>query len=371
MLTFSPFLFLSSSFALYSLVSRYANIARPGPNVADTIKMERYRTGDLGPVSRGLRRFLESSRVSQFMLKVIGVLGVSMVMADGVLTPAQSVLGAIQGITVVKPDLGTPAIIGITCAILILLFFLQPFGTAKIGTAFAPIVTVWLLFNLASGIYNLAMYDYTVLKAFSPYFAFEYLIRNGHDGWKSLGGLLLAFTGVEALFADLGAFSKRAIQLSWLCLAFPCLIFAYIGQAAFISFDQTGTAFTNPFFYTVPPGTFYFRYVQWFHACLSVFFCAVLTRPLLRSLVLAILAAIVASQAMITSTFQLLVQVMRLSYFPHIKVVHTSKRFHEQVYMPMANWLLMIGTVVVTAAYNNVRSTSFLFPLPCLLHFGS
>lgn len=266
-LTFSSF-FFSSSFALYSLVSRYANIARPGPNVADTIKMERYRTGDLGPVSRGLRRFLESSPVSQFALKVVGVLGVSMVMADGVLTPAQSVLGAIQGITVVKPDLGTPAIIGITCAILVLLFLLQPFGTAKIGTAFAPIVTVWLLFNLASGIYNLAVYDYTVLKAFSPYFAFEYLIRNGHDGWKSLGGLLLAFTGVEALFADLGAFSKRAIQLSWLCLAFPCLIFAYIGQAAFISLDQTGTAFTNPFFYTVPPGTFYFRYVHGLLACL-------------------------------------------------------------------------------------------------------
>ena len=90
--------------------------------------------------------------------------------------------------------------------------------------------------------------------------------------------------------------------------------------------------------------------------------CAVLTRLLLRSLVLAILAAIVASQAMITSTFQLLVQVMRLSYFPHIKVVHTSKRFHEQVYMPMANWLLMIGTVVVTAVYNNVRSTSPISP---------
>ena len=258
------FSFLSSSFALYSLVARYANIARPGPNVADTVKMERYRTGDLGPVSRGLRRFLESSPVSQFALKVIGVLGVSMVMADGVLTPAQSVLGAIQGITVVQPDLGTPAIIGITCAILVLLFLVQPFGTAKIGTAFAPIVTLWLLFNLVSGIYNLVMYDHTVLKAFSPYFAFEYLIRNGHDGWKSLGGLLLAFTGVEALFADLGAFSKRAIQLSWLCLAFPCLLFAYIGQAAYISVDQTGTAFTNPFFYTVPPGTFYFRYV---HGC--------------------------------------------------------------------------------------------------------
>ncbi len=247
------------SFALYSLLARYANITRTGPNVADSVRMQRYMSSDLRPVSRGLRNFLENSPLSQFALKFIGVLGVSMVMADGVLTPAQSVLGAIQGLTVVKPDLGTPAIVGISCGILVLLFCIQPFGTAKLGTTFAPIVRVWLLFNLATGIYNLALYDYTMLKAFSPYFAFEYLIRNGYEGWKSLGGLLLAFTGVEALFADMGAFSKRAIQISWLCLAYPCLLLAYLGQAAYISLDATETAYANPFFSTVPPGTFYFR----------------------------------------------------------------------------------------------------------------
>ena len=294
------------------------------------IRMERYKTGELRPSGRPLRSFVENSSAAKLFLKIIGVLGVAMVMADGVLTPAQSVLGAIQGIRVTNPDLGTSTIVGISCAILVFLFFLQPFGTSKIGTSFAPIVVVWLLFNLCAGIYNLAVHDYTVLKAFSPHYAFAYLIRNGHEGWKSLGGLLLAFTGVEALFADLGAFGKRAIQISWLGLAYPCLIFAYAGQAAFISTDVDETAFTNPFFYTVPPGTLYF------------------------SLVIAVLAAIVASQAMITSTFQLLSQVMRLSYFPHIKVVHTSKKFHDQVYMPLANWLLMIGTVIVTAVYNNV-----------------
>jgi len=296
------------------------------------LQLRRYHTGELRPVGRSLRGFLERSSAAKLGLKVMGVLGVAMVMADGVLTPAQSVLGAIQGINVVDASLKTPAVVGISCAILVFLFALQPFGTSKLGTAFAPIIVVWLLFNLASGIYNLAVHDYTVLKAFSPYFAFAYLVRNGYSGWKSLGGLLLAFTGVEALFADLGAFSKRAIQLSWLVLAFPCLLAAYIGQAAFISTDTTGTAYTNPFFNTVPPGSFYF------------------------SLVIAVLAAIVASQAMITSSFQLLIQVMRLSYFPHIRVVHTSKRFHEQVYIPMANWLMMVGTIVVTAVFNNVRS---------------
>ncbi|EFX00057.1 potassium transporter 8 [Grosmannia clavigera kw1407] len=316
------------TFALYSLLARYTRITSYGPAGSDSVRMERYLTNELPPAGRTIRSVIEKSPAIQSVLKIAGVLGVSMVMADGVLTPAQSVLGAIQGILVVRPDLGTSTIVGVTCAILVILFALQPFGTAKLGTAFAPIVTVWLIFNACAGIYNLARHDHSVLKAFSPYFAFEYLIRNGERGWRSLGGLLLAFTGVEALFADLGAFSKRAIQISWLCLVYPCLLLAYIGQAAYISADTAQVAYKNPFFYTVPPG----------------------------SLVISILAAIVASQAMITSTFQLLIQVMRLSYFPHIKVVHTSKKFHEQVYVPMANWLMLIGTVIVAAVYNNTTS---------------
>jgi KUP system potassium uptake protein len=226
------------------------------------------------------------------------------------------VLGAIQGIEVIKPDISSAMIIGITCTILVLLFAIQPFGTTKIASSFAPIVMIWLLFNGCSGIYNLAKYDHSVLKAFSPYFAGAYLVRNGEDGWRSLGGLLLAFTGVEALFADLGAFSKRAIQISWLCLAFPCLLLAYIGQAAFISQDATGTAYTNPFFNTVPPGSFYFS------KCNTVL-TPLMTRLISKilGLVIAILAAIVASQAMITGAFQLLMQVMNMSYAPHIKLV--------------------------------------------------
>ncbi|KAI9645857.1 hypothetical protein NHQ30_005293 [Ciborinia camelliae] len=317
------------TFALYSLLARYAHIVRLDPNISKSVMMERYQTNDLKPSNKNIRNFIEKSAAARVGLKFLGVLGVSMVMSDGVLTPAQSVLGAIQGIEVAHPDISTSTIVGTTCAILILLFAIQPFGTTKIATTFAPIVMIWLLFNMATGIYNLAQYDHTVLKAFSPYFAIHYFIRNKEEGWKSLGGLLLAFTGVEALFADLGAFSKRAVQISWLGFTYPCLLLAYIGQAAYISQDATGTAYTNPFFNTVPPGTLYF------------------------SLALAILAAIVASQAMITASFQLLSQVMRLSYFPHIKTVHTSKLFHGQVYMPLANWLLMIGTMIVTVVYSN------------------
>ncbi|KAF4463262.1 potassium uptake [Fusarium albosuccineum] len=322
------------TFAVYSLLARYANIVRVDPNGPERIvvRLDRETGADLPPAGRMVRDFLERSRAAKIVLKIVGVLGVSMVVADSVLTPAQSVLGAVQGIQVVRPDLGRPAIVGISCAILVLLFLLQPIGTSKIGTGFAPVVVVWLLYNFSIGIHNLVLYDHTVLKAFSPHYAFTYLIRNDSDGWKSLGGLLLAFTGVESLFADLGAFGKRAIQLSWLVLAYPCLLITYCGQAAYISKDETKMAFTNPFFYTVPENTFYF------------------------SIIIAILAAIVASQALITSSFQLISQLMRLSYFPHIKTVHTSRRFHDQIYMPFANWLLMIGTVVVTAVYNNTTS---------------
>lgn len=247
---------------------------------------------------RAIRSSIEHSRFAKTMLKVVGVLGVSMVMSDGVLTPAQSVLGAIQGLQVVAPTISISAIVGVSCAILILLFLIQPLGTSKIAAGFAPVVIIWLLFNAVCGIYNLVMFDHSVLKAFSPYFAGNYLVRNGTDGWKSLGGILLAFTGVEALFADIGAFSRKAIQLSWLCLSFPCLLLAYIGQAAFMS--VTPAAYSNPFFESVPPGTFYF------------------------SLVIAILAAIVASQAMITASFQ-----VRLPGFKAWLSTNSASCFHK------------------------------------------
>jgi KUP system potassium uptake protein len=248
-------------------------------------------------------------------------------MSDGVLTPAQSILGSVQGLSVVNPNIGQPAIIGITCGILIFLFAIQPFGVSKIGMAFAPIVIVWLLFNFCFGVYNLVHHDHSVLKAFSPYFAGMYFVRNKTTGWKSLGGILLSFTGVEALFADLGAFSKSAIQLSWLCLVYPCLLMAYIGQAAFIS--RNPSAYSNPFFNAAPPGTFW------------------------PAFIVSILATIVASQALITSTFQLLFQCINMSYFPPISYRYTSVKYHSQIFIPMANWTLMVGTIVVTAVFKD------------------
>lgn len=240
--------------------------------------MERHLTEDLKPSSRTVRSTIEKSRFFRGLLKVIGVLAVSMVMSDGILTPAQSVLGAVQGINVVQPNITNATIVGTSCGILIVLFLIQPLGITRLATTFAPIVIIWLGFNGAFGIYNLVKFDYTVLRAFSPYYAFHFFIEKKTDGWRMLGGVLLAFTGVEALFADLGAFSMRAIQISWLCYTYPCLLLAYLGQAAYISVNPS--AYQNPFFNAVPPGMLY------------------------PSLIIAVLAAIVASQAIITATFQ-------------------------------------------------------------------
>ncbi|KAH7390744.1 potassium transporter-domain-containing protein [Phaeosphaeria sp. MPI-PUGE-AT-0046c] len=318
------------TFSTYSLLSRYANISNRDPREATLVRMERQLTQDLSRSTKHVRSTIENTKFFRGLLKTIGVLAVSMVMADGVLTPAQSVLGAVQGLTVVNENITKPTVVGVTCAILVVLFVLQPLGISKLTIVFSPIVMLWLALNAGFGVYNLAKYDHAILKAFNPYWAFEYLIRNQYTGWRSLGGVLLCFTGVEALFADIGAFSRHAVQISWLGYAYPCLLLAYSGQAAHISVHPD--AFSNPFYNSVPHG--------W----------------LIPSLILALGAAIVASQAMITATFQLLTQIMKLSYFPQVKVVHTSKDYHGQLYVPAANWLLMVGTVVVAAVYNNTTS---------------
>ncbi|KAI1128425.1 potassium uptake protein [Nemania abortiva] len=315
------------TFSCYSLLTRYANLTDRDPREAALVKMERHQTQDLSPSNQSVRRRMESSKFLRGLLKAIGVLSVSMVIADGILTPAQSVLGAIQGLSVVSPNITSSTIVGTSSGILIVLFALQPLGLTKLASTFAPIVIVWLGFNASFGIYNLVKYDHSVLKAFSPYFAIHFFMEGKTEAWKMLGGILLSFTGVEALFADLGAFSMRAIQISWLGYCYPALLLAYIGQAAYISVHPE--AYSNPFFNSVPPGLLY------------------------PSLVIAVLAAIVASQAMITACFQLVSQLMKLSYCPQMKIVHTSTKFHGQLYVPFLNWILLVGTVLVTAVYSN------------------
>ncbi|KAI8142725.1 potassium transporter-domain-containing protein [Fennellomyces sp. T-0311] len=317
------------TFALYSLLSRYSNINWNNPNAASRGAFNRYPTGDIKSINGGLRRWIENSKFLRHLINLLSIIGVCMVLADGMLTPAQTVIGAIQGLRVEAPSITIAARTGISEVILILIFMVQSFGTTKIAVTFAPIVIIWLLLNLVFGIYNVIHYDASVFQAFSPYWIYHFFATNGRQGWEMMGGVLLCLTGVEAMYADLGHFAPSAVRLSWICLGYPCILFAYLGQAAYMVMDTTGTAWQNPFFAAVPPGAFWFAFVM------------------------SVLAAIVASQAMITACFSILSQAMNLSCFPQLKVVHTSKKFKGQVYIPVANWLLMIGTVAVAGGFQD------------------
>lgn len=309
--------------ALYSLLRRYARIDASTRPEHD----ERFPNTDMRTSNRYIRRLLEESPTAHVILQFVSILGFCLMVADGVLTPAQSVLGSIQGLNVWWPSMDISSVVIITCVILAIIFLVQFMGTGRLAHFFAPVIIVWFLLNIAFGIYNLIHNDTSVLKAFSPYFAGNYFVRGGTTAWKSLGGVLLAFTGVEAMYANLGAFSKRAIRISWLCLGYPSLLLAYIGQAAYIS--NNPSAYSNPFFNSVPPGTYW------------------------PALIISILATIVASQALITGTFQLISQAMKLSCFPEIKFRHTSGRIRGQIYIPLANWLLGLGTILVVIVYHD------------------
>ncbi|KAK2734702.1 hypothetical protein FQN57_001472 [Myotisia sp. PD_48] len=296
------------------------------PREASLIEMKRHLSSDLEKGSRYLRGRLETSKIARAALKIMGVLAVTMVIADGVLTPAQSVLGAVQGIQVVNPDISKGMVIGVTDAVLVLLFCIQPLGITKITFAFSPVVIIWLGLNAVFRVYNLAKYDAGVFRAFNPLYAFESLVRNGQSGWSMLGGILLAFTGVEALFADLGAFSRKAVQISWLFYVFPGLLLAYIGQAAFISVHPE--AHSNPFF----PLSAARHPLSGFSYGNS------------------------SSHSCFTGNNNCNISVMKLSYFPQLKVTHTSKVFHGQLFIPVANWLFLIGTILTASIFNNTVS---------------
>jgi KUP system potassium uptake protein len=160
------------TFSTYALLSRYLNITNRDPREATLIQMKRIKSGDLESAGRHLRHGIEHSKFARGLLQVIGVLAVTMVMSDGVLTPAQSVLGAVQGIEVVAPNISEGTIIGVTDAILVILFLLQPLGVSRLTFAFSPIIVIWLLFNAAFGAYNLVKHDAGVFKAFNPGYAF-------------------------------------------------------------------------------------------------------------------------------------------------------------------------------------------------------
>eukprot|EP01018_Ginkgo_biloba_P005539 Gb_16028 [translate_table: standard] len=223
-------------------------------------------------------------------------------------------------------------VVPIACFILACLFALQHYGTHRLGFMFAPIIMTWLLCISALGLYNIIFWNPQVYYAISPSYMYKFLSKTRQAGWKSLGGILLCITGSEAMFADLGHFSQLSIQIAFTSMVYPALILAYMGQAAYISQHHEIDDYRQIDFYLHVP-----EYAKW---------------PVMA---IAILASVVGSQAVITGTFSIINQSLALGCFPKVKVVHTSDTIHGQVYIPEANWILMILCLAITVGFRDVR----------------
>ncbi|KAL0457970.1 UNVERIFIED_CONTAM: Potassium transporter 5 [Sesamum latifolium] len=268
---------------------------------------------------------LENSKFAKLFLLFATMLGTSMVIGDGVLTPCISVLSAVGGIKEATSAMTEDRIVWASIAILVCLFMVQRFGTDKVGYSFAPIICVWFSLIAGIGVHNFIKYDPSVIKAINPKYILDYFRRNKDQAWISLGGVVLAITGTEALFADVGHFSVRSIQISMCSVTYPALILAYTGQASFLR--KNNHLVSDTFYKSIPDPLYWPMFI------------------------VAVLASIIASQAMISGTFSIIQQSLSLGCFPRVKIVHTSTKYQGQVYVPEINYLLMLACIFVTLGF--------------------
>ena len=260
---------------------------------------------------------------------LIGIFGTCLFYGDGVITPAITVLSAVEGLDVVSPAF-RKAVIPLTLLILLALFWVQKRGTAGIGRFFGPIMVLWFLAVAALGVHHIAGHP-EILAALSPHHAIGFIVRQPGTSFIILGAVVLCVTGGEALYADMGHFGKRPIRVAWFSIVMPCLTLNYFGQGALLLSEPQ--AVSNPFFHMAP---------DW------------LTLPLVG---LATMAAVIASQALISGAFSVTKQVIQLGYLPRLQIQHTSTRDTGQIYMPFVNWSLFAMIVLAVVLF---RSSSHL-----------
>ncbi|XAR48053.1 hypothetical protein NMG60_11030755 [Bertholletia excelsa] len=327
------------TFALYSLLCRHARVnSLPNRQSADE-ELSAYKKDTVigGPVQTSwgstLKSALERHRVLQKSLLVLALIGTCMVIGDGVLTPAISVFSAVSGVELATSKEHHKYIeVPVACIVLIGLFALQHYGTHRVGFLFAPVVITWLFCISAIGVYNIFYWNPHVYQALCPLYIYKFLKKTQRGGWMSLGGILLCITGSEAMFADLGHFSQLSIKIAFTSLVYPSLVLAYMGQAAYLSQHHVVDSNSVIGFYISVPDK-----LRW---------------PVL---VIAILAAVVGSQAIITGTFSIIKQCSALGCFPNVKIVHTSSKVHGQIYIPEINWILMILCLAVTIGFRDTK----------------
>ena len=258
----------------------------------------------------------------------LGLFGAALLYGDGMITPAMSVLSATEGLSVVSAYF-TPFVVPLTLIILVALFVSQRLGTAGVGRVFGPITLVWFLTIAVLGFLEI-LREPVILFAANPGYALRFAFTHGTAGFIVLGAVVLAVTGAEALYADMGHFGKRPIRLAWFAMVLPALLINYFGQGALVLRDPT--AAENPFFLLAP---------------------RVMLYPLIA---LATMAAIIASQAMISGAFSLTQQCIQLGYSPRLTITHTSAKEFGQIYIPEVNWALMAGCILIVLGFRDSTS---------------
>lgn len=280
--------------------------------------------GVLALVALATRRSPKRARA----LVLLGLLGAALLYGDGIITPAISVLSAVEGLEIAAPGL-EPYVVPLTICILVGLFSVQHRGTAGIGAVFGPLTLLWFLTLGALGLPWISRHP-QVLAAINPYHGAHFLMREGYTGFLILGSVFLVVTGGEALYADMGHFGRKPIRVTWFAVVMPALLLNYFGQGAFLLAHPEAAA--NPFFRMAPDWALY---------------------PLIA---LSTCATIVASQAMISGAFSITHQATMLGFWPRIRVEHTSADEIGQVYVPSINWALMIGTVLLVLGFRDSSS---------------
>ena len=271
------------------------------------------------------QRSMSKSAGARWVLAGFGIFGAALFYGDGVITPAISVLGAVEGLQVAAPALGR-YVVWIALVILLGMFAVQRHGTHKVGKAFAPVMTVWFLVLAVLGVRQIIA-NPQVLYAINPWHAARFFVSHGNTSFIALGGVVLALTGAEALYADMGHFGKKPIRVAWFGFVLPALVLNYFGQGALLLHDPLAIA--SPFYLMVP---------------------RVLLYPMI---VLSALAAVIASQAVISGAFSMTREAMSLGYSPRMRVVHTSREMSGQIFVPWVNRMLMVLVILAVLGFRS------------------
>jgi KUP system potassium uptake protein len=270
---------------------------------------------------------------TKFILAGLGVFGAALFFGDSMITPAISVLSAVEGTETIESSMDT-WVVPITVVIIVLLFAAQRLGSGVVGRLFGPIMLIWFTTIAVLGVRGISMHP-EVLKALSPSYAFDLLFQSGSTGFFALTSVVLAFTGVEALYADMGHFGRPAITRAWLLLVFPACILSYLGQGGLILDDPS--AISAPFFRLMPHD------------------------GLIPLVILATAATVIASQAVISGAFSIAHQAAQLGYLPRLHVVHTSARAYGQVYVPVVNRVLLVAVLTLVIAFQSSAKLAFAY----------